>query len=521
MSNSYDAIVIGAGHNGLTAAAYLAKAGQRVLVLERRETLGGTVSTDEPWPGYRVDPVQHFGRLSPDIQRDLGLNGLAGALTRVPLTALQPAGESLILEPDVATSARAIARFSARDADRWPAFVGLMGKVAGFLNEVYAAPFPRVPHVDASEAPALAQLGLKLRGLGKKDMVEAVRVLPMSMFELLDEWFESDALRGVLAARGIHGLMQGPMSAGTAFLFLHHWAVQRSLFQTAVSGGVGILSAALARAAEGFGAEIRVGAEVAQVRLEGEHATGVILANGDEIAAKRVVSALDPRLTFLKLVGPECLDPEFVWATQNIKLRGCVARVNLAVDGLPGFQGVSEAGVRGALVVSPSLNDVERAYDAAKYGRLSERPYLEISVPTAADPDRAPAGKHIVSIHFQYAPFKGEAADWEGAIEKLAIAALSPYAPDLAGRVLHSQVLTPHALEGCYGLSEGNLYHGEMMLDQILFMRPLSGWAQHRTPVEGLYLCGPGTHPGGGVSGASGRNAARQLLKDLRGASPA
>lgn len=514
MATHFDAIIIGAGHNGLTTAAYLAKAGQRVLVLERRDVVGGTVSTEELWPGYRIDPVQHFGRLAPDVVRDLGLK--VGAHTRVPLVGLQRNGEALVLESDAAASARAIARFSAADAGRWPAFVTLMGKVAGFLNEVYAAPFPRVPKVDAAEAPALAQLGLKLRGLGKTDMVEAVRVLPMSMHELLDEWFESDALRGLLAARGVHGLTQGPMSAGTAFLFLHHWAVQGSLFPTSVRGGVGTLSSALAQAAEGAGVEIRHGAEVVRIRLEGDRATGVVLANGDEISASRVVSALDPRRTFLGLVGPEALDPEFVWATQNIKMRGSVARINLAVDGLPAFGGVSEAGLRGALVVSPSLNDLEKAYDASKYGRLSDRPYLEVSVPTLADPDRAPAGKHILSIHLQYAPFKAESADWSDRLLKLALSALTDYAPDLASRVEHSQVLTPHALEDCYGLTEGNLFHGEMMLDQILFMRPLSGWAQHRTPIENLFLCGPGTHPGGGVSGASGRNTARQMLKTLK-----
>ena len=516
MATHYDAIIIGAGHNGLTTAAYLAKAGQRVLVLERRDVVGGTVSTEELWPGYQVDPVQHFGRLAPDVIRDLGL-AVGGALKRVPLVGLQRNGEALVLEPDVTASARSIARFSAADAERWPAFVALMSKVAGFLNEVYAAPFPRVPKFDTAEAPALAQLGLKLRGLGKRDMVEAIRVLPMSMLELLDEWFESDALRGLLAARGVHGLTQGPMSAGTAFLFLHHWAMQGSLFPTSVRGGVGALSNALAQAAEGAGVEIRRGAEVAQVRLDGDRATGVVLANGDEVLARRVVSALDPRRTFLGLVGPEALDPEFVWATQNIKLRGSVARINLAVDGLPGFNGVPESARHGALVVSPSLNDLEKAYDATKYGRLSERPYLEVSVPTLADEGRAPSSKHIVSVHLQYAPFKGETAEWPDRLLQLALTTLSDYAPNFAGRVEHSQVLTPRALEECYGVTEGSLSHGEMMLDQILFMRPLSGWAQHRTPIENLYLCGPGTHPGGGVSGASGRNAARQLLKDLRG----
>ncbi len=516
MSTKYDAIIIGAGHNGLTTAAYLAGAGQRVLVLERRDVVGGSVVTEELWPGYRVDTLQHYGALRPDIVRDLGLARFGLTTTQVGLTALQPGGDALALVPSVAASAQAIAAVSQADAERWPAFVALMAKVAGFLNEVYAAPFPRVPQVDAAEAPALAQLGLKLRGLGKKDMVEAIRVLPMSMLELLDEWFESDLLRGALAARGVHGLMQGPMGAGTGFLFLHHWANNDSLYQRQVRGGVGALSAALAKAAEAAGATLRLGAEVAHVRLTGDQADGVVLANGDEIAARRVVSALDPRRTFLNLVGPDALDPEFVWTTQNIKMRGCTAKVNLALDGLPEFKGVSEPALRGTLVLSPSLNDLERAYDAAKYGRISERPYLEVSVPTLADPGLAPAGKHILSVHMQFAPYKSEVEGWSAAIEKTVVQALAQFAPDLPGRIVYSQVLTPHDLEAKFGLTEGNLYHGEMMLDQILFMRPMSGWAQHRTPIDGLFLCGPGTHPGGGVSGASGRNAARVILKQIR-----
>jgi phytoene dehydrogenase-like protein len=516
MTKTYDAIIIGAGHNGLTAAAYLARAGQRVLVLERRDVIGGTVATEEPWPGVRVDTAHHFGALRPDIVRDLGLARFGIKTTRVGMTALNPNGDALTLTPELAASQAAIARFSASDAERWPSFVMLMEKVAGFLNDVYAAPFPRVPHVDAAEAPALAQLGLKLRGLGKRDMVEAVRVLPMSMLELLDEWFEHDLVRGLLAARGVHGLRQGPMSAGTAFLFLHHWAMQDSLFPTRVHGGIGVLSEALWRAAAEAGAERRLGAEVAQVQLKGDRATGVVLASGEAIGAARVLSALDPRRTFLKLVGPEALDPEFVWATQNIKLRGCVARVHLALDGLPTFSGTSEAALRGALILSPSLNALERAYDAAKYGRLSERPYLEVSLPTLTDPALAPAGKHLASIHLQYAPYPGQADDGPEHILATTLAALAPIAPDLAGRILHSQVLTPSDLETRFGLTEGNLHHGEMMLDQILFMRPLAGWAQHRTPIQGLYLAGPGTHPGGGVGGASGRNAARQVLADAR-----
>jgi phytoene dehydrogenase-like protein len=516
-----DVILIGAGHNGLTAAAYLARAGQKVLALERREVVGGAVVTEEFAPGFKVDTVFHCGELRPDIVRDLDLtqHGLEIIGRNAPLFAPQPEGGGLLLSPGQVQTVEAIARFSKADARQWPAFAALLSKVAGFLNEAYATTFPRVPKVDTSEAPVLAQLGLKLRGLGKRDMLEALRVLPMSLMELLDEWFESDALKGAVGAQGVHGLTQGPFSAGTAFLLVHHWANHNGLFKATAKGGLGAITQALASAAKAFGAEIRTGAEAARVNVQDGKAVGVTLTSGESISARLVVSNADPRRTFLGLVGPLELDPHFVWGVQNIKLRGAVAKVHLALDGLPRFKGVDgDAHLRGTIVISPSLPYLERAYDAAKYGEISPQPYLEITVPSLADPSLAPAGKHVLSVHAQFAPYHLKNGTWEAKREALGdwvIGTLSEYAPNLRSLILQSQILTPLDLENRFGLTEGSLHHGEMMLDQILFMRPVPGWAQYRTPIEGLYLCGSGAHPGGGVTGAPGRNAARQILKDL------
>jgi phytoene dehydrogenase-like protein len=522
MTNSYDALLIGAGHNGLTAAAYLAQAGLKVLVLERRPVVGGAVVSEEVFPGFKFDACAHTGQLRPDIVRDLGLarHGLRADNAPTPLFAPQPDGGHLLLSPGPVQSAEAIERFSRADARQWPAFVTRLSKIAAFLNEAYALAPPRLPSVLPAEVPALAQLGLKLRGLGRQDMLEALRLLPMSAAELLDEWFESEAVKGAVGAQGVHGLMQGPMGAGTAFNLLHQWANNGGLFKARARGGMGAVAEALADAARSFGAEIRTGAEVARVLVRDGSAVGVVLASGEEIAGRRVVSNADPRRTFLGLVDPLELDPKFVHAVQSIKLRGCVGKVNLALDGLPEFVGQNgRASLSGTIVISPSLTYLERAYDAAKYGGISAKPYLEIVIPTLADPSLAPEGKHVMSIFMQYAPYHLKDGAWAEKREALGdcvIETLSEYAPNLQSLISNRQVLTPLDLEEQYGLTEGNSNHGEMMLDQLLFMRPVPGWAQYRTPIEHLYLCGAGAHPGGGVSGAPGRNAARQILKDLK-----
>ncbi len=520
---NYDCILIGSGHNGLTTAAYLAKAGHKVLVLERRNIIGGSVVTEEFETGFRADSCYHTGNLHPSVVRDLRLSfDSAPRDSSAPgIFAPQPDGRSLTLSPNLAQTVESIARFSKADAKQWPAFVTLLNKAALFLTEVYTNPFPRLPKVDPSEAGVLAQIGLKLRGLGKKDMMEVIRLLPMSAMELLDDWFESDALKGLLGAQAVHNMTQGPMSAGTAYNFAHHWTIQNGPFKTLPKGGVGALTQALAQAAKTLGVEIRTGAEVARILVKDSVASGVVLASGEEITARRVISNADPRRTFLNLVGPMELNPDFIWAVQNIKLRGSTAKLHLALNGLPQFVGATHASpLHGTIVIAPSLNYLERAYDAAKYGDYSQNPYLEITLPSLADPSLAPEGKHVMSVHIQYAPYHLKGKSWgveREALGKLVIDRLSEYAPNLQSLITNHQLLTPLDLEFTYALTEGNLNHGEMMLDQFLFMRPIPGWSQYRTPIENLYLCGSGTHPGGGVSGLSGRNAAKVVLKDMKG----
>ncbi len=525
MATSYDAIVIGAGHNGLTAAAYLARAGQKVLVLERRGLVGGSVVTEELWPGFKVDTAAHRGQLAGEIVRDLALgrHGLVMLPGVASLFSPLPDGESLWLSTDPVATRDSLQRHSPADAARWAAFTARLDQVAGLLREAYALSMPAVPDIPAGDLPALARLAWHWRGLGKADMLEVLRLLPMSARELLDEWFESPALQAALAALGVQGLRQGPLSAGTAFLLAHQWVNHGGPFKATARGGLGQITAALASAARSAGAEIRTGAEVTRLLVEDGRAVGVVLADGAELRAQRLVSALDPRRTFLGLVDPFALDPEFVRAVQNIKLRGAFAKVHLALAGLPQFKavagGLGPAPLRGVIHIGPSLMDLERAYDDAKYGRPSQRPWLEVTLPSVADPALAPDGQHVMSIWVQYAPYHLQDGDWDTQREALGdrvVRTLAEYAPGLEGLIVQRQVLTPLDLERTFGLTEGNVYHGEMMLDQILFMRPVPGWAQYRTPLEGLYLCGPGTHPGGGVSGLPGRNAARQLLKDLQ-----
>lgn len=520
MAHLYDTIIIGAGHNGLTAAAYLARAGQSVLVLERREQVGGTLVTEVPWPGFHVDTAVHRGQLAAEVvqELELGRHGLHWLPALAPVFGPTPAGGAVLLSPDTAATREALRRFAPADADRWPEFRARLDRFAGVLRTAYHLTMPRLPEIPAGDLPPLARLLLHWRGLGKQEMMELLRLLPMSAAELLDEWFTGGPLKGVLGALGVHGLTQGPLSAGTAFLLLHHWINHGGPFKATARGGLGQITQALAAAARLHNAEVRLDAEVARILVKDGRATGVALTNGDEVAGRRVVSALDPRRTFLNLVDPLELEPDFVRAVQNIKMRGAWAKVNLALAGLPHFPSAPDpAALQGTLVISPSLAYLERAYDAAKYGGVSEQPYLEAVIPTLADPSLAPAGRHILSIHMQFAPYRLKTGHWDAgqreALGDLVVQTLAGYAPDLPGLILERQVLTPLDLERTFGLTEGNLYHGEMMLDQILFMRPVPGWAQYHTPIAGLYLCGPGAHPGGGVSGLPGRNAARQILR--------
>jgi len=506
---TYDAIIIGAGHNGLVAANYLAKAGKKVLVLERRDVAGGQVVTESFGEGFTVDALHAGGSLRPDIVTDLGLgkHGLATANDTTPAyISLLPGGKQLRLVADGkdAQTLAAIRELSANDAARWPDFVAFMDKAAAFLDAAYRTPMPRLPPASMlTDGLPLAKLGWKLRRLGGKDMFKVIRSMSMSMVEFTEEWFESEPLRAAIAAVGIHGFSLGAMSAGTGYTLMHNWLNRGGLAHRPVAGGTGKIADALVAALKANGGELRTSAGVQKVLVDKQQANGVKLANGEEISARLVLSAADPRHTLLGLVGAVELPPDFVWHTQSIKMRGSVAKVHLLTNGSHGLPA-------GTLAVAPALRYLERAFDAAKYGEISAQPYLEVTSPQL---DKA---RNVVSIHFQFAPYKLRGGDWEGhrgRVEQLAIATLTEHFPALKASIKQIESILPTDLEETYGLTEGDLNHGQLILDQMFFMRPMPGYSNHRTPIDGLYLCGQGVHGGGGISGASGRNAATAVLK--------
>jgi phytoene dehydrogenase-like protein len=520
---AYDVIVIGAGHNGLVAAAYLAKAGKRVLILEARPEVGGMQSTEEFHPGFKVDTAFHqSGWLDPAMAADLSLgSGTEGMLLPEAAVLTLTDDGLFLLRRGIRESVEEIRKHSASDAGKWESFARLMHKLSGFLQHVYGVTPPQLTSTRPGDLLNLLGLGRRVRGMGKTDMIEFLRILPMSVAELLDDWFETDGLKGALGAAGITGIMQGPRSAGTAFVMLHHQVGNPvGLFRAGGlrRGGAGPLGAKLAQAARGFGAEVTTGKRVARIRTVDGRAVGVTLENGDEIKARQIVSTVDPRKTMLGMVEPTELTPEYTRALQNIRYRGVSAKVHLALSELPRFTGVdgNDQLLRGVISLSPRLDYLEKAYDDAKHGRVSSRPYLEAVIPSLDDPSLAPAGRHVMSIWMQYAPYR-MAGSWDASardsLGDTVIDCLNERAPNLKAAIIHRQVLTPMDLSERYGVTEGSLYHGEMGLDQILFMRPVPGWGHHRTPVDQLFLGGSGTHPGGGIVGGAGRLAAREMLK--------
>jgi phytoene dehydrogenase-like protein len=495
-------IVVGAGHNGLVAATYLAKAGKKVLVLERRQHAGGQLASRAFDDGSRFDPLHAGGQLRPDIVRELGLarHGLAAAGPAPAYVSLLADGRRLQLStaPGDARTLESIRQFSAADASRWPEFVAFMDKAAAFLDAAYRTPMPRLPHVGLAEGWPLAKLAWTLRRLGGRDMFRVIRSMSMSALELTEEWFESEELKAAIAAVAIHGHTLGSMSAGTGYTLMHNWLNRGGLAHRPIAGGSVHLADALVAAFIAHGGELRTSAGVQRILVDRQRVGGVRLDSGEEIAAATVMSAADPRHTLLGLVGAPELPPDFVWETQSIKMRGAVAKVHLQTDGAHGVPA-------GTLAIAPTLKYLERAFDAAKYGEIAAQPYLEVT--TAGD---------VVSIHFQAAPYKLRHEDWahaRGKLAQLAFDALAPHFPALKASVRHSRVITPADLEHDLGLTEGDLNHGQLILDQMFFMRPLPGWSNHATPVDGLYLCGAGVHGGGGISGAAGRNAAQTVLK--------
>lgn len=529
MGNRYDAIIIGAGHNGLVAAAYLAKAGRSVLVLERRQVVGGAASSEEIFGGCRVDTGAHdVGLFRSEIVRGLGLSRLGLEFLTPPLVALalQADGRALEIWRETGKTCRSLAGFSKRDAERFPDYRRRLAGFVRVLDGMMTLTPPAIRSNKASHLLSWSRLALRLKGLGRREMMDFLRVLPLSVKDFLDEWFESQALKGALASVGIAGGMQGPYASGTSFTYLYHQigepggGFRASRF---VKGGAGRLSEILADAARGFGADIRTGSDVRKVLIDDRGQAVGVAEGGGEHRARVVVSNADPRRTLFDLVGAPYLEPRVMRRVKNIRFRGSTAKVNLLLGGLPRLTAVPPDRpefLAGHLVIAPDVGGLERAYDDAKYGRISENPILDIVLPTLHDPGRAPKGKHLASISMQFAPYHLRDGDWDENREALGdkiVRALTEYAPNLPEIIEERQVLTPLDWERDYGLTEGGIYQGQMGLDQMLLMRPIPGYGQYRSPVPGLFLCGAGAHPGGGVTGAPGFNAAREILLDLRG----
>ena len=527
MSNSRDIVVIGGGHNGLVTAFYLARAGFKPLVLERRNQVGGAAITEEFHRGFRSSVLAHSaGPLRPEVVRDMQLerHGLKLTTPEVAVTALSPDGRALILYRDVARAAQEIAKLSVADAAKYREFQAALEKTSRVISKALALTPPEIERPSKGDIFGLLQLGRSVRGLGKKSTYDLLRWAPMAVADLVSEFFETDLLRATIAARGIFGTFLGPWSAGTSLALLLRAAADSNPAgnNCFAIGGIGSITQAMARAAQQAGAEIRTGVEVIEITIKDGAAQGVVLSTGEEILARAVISNADPKRTFLKLTDPSLLSPTFTKRLQNYRMNGTVAKVNLALSALPTFTGLngnSEA-VMGRIHIGPGIDYLERAFDESKYGNFSRTPYLEITIPTLTDPSLAPEGKHVMSIYMQYAPYKVNGS-WQDEAQRFALGdtvvkTLAQYAPDLPDKILHHQIITPLDLEDTYGLTGGHIFHGELALDQIFTMRPMLDWARYRTPIEHLYLCGSGTHPGTGLTGGSGGNAAREILKDLK-----
>jgi phytoene dehydrogenase-like protein len=523
---TYDVVIIGGGHNGLTAAAYLARAGRKVLVLERRRVLGGAAVTEEVRPGFHFSVCSYVvSLLRPEIIRELDLP--RHGLEILPLDGTftpMPNGDYLWRVNDHARTRREIARHSRLDAEAYDEYGRAMVEMGRFVKPILGMIPPDPTSLDPRGLKQLYFLLQRFRRLPPDDRHNQVQLMTMSAADFLDQWFETDVLKATMSASGIIGTLLGVRSPGTAYVLLHHYMgeIDGAFRSWGLSrGGTGAISRAIARAAEAAGAEIKSDAEVSRILVTEGRATGVVLKNGDEVSSRVVASSVDPRATFLRLLEPGTLSDEFVEDVARYKFRGSSAKVNLALDALPDFTCLPGPGphLRGAISISPSVDYMERAYDDAKYGRFSREPYIDIVIPSLTDPSVAPPGKHVMSCFVQYAPYRLKEGTWDDQREALGdtvLGTLSQYAPNLRNIVLHRQVLTPLDLEREWGLSEGNIFQGELTREQLFFLRPVPGWAQYRTPVRGLYMCGSAAHPGGGIMGAPGRNAAQRILQDMR-----
>jgi phytoene dehydrogenase-like protein len=530
MAKTWDAVILGGGHNGLVCAAYLARAGRDVLVLERRERVGGAAVTEEVYPGFRFSVCSYVvSLLRPSIISDLDLprHGfellpLDGTLTPTP------DGDYLMRWHDAGDTRLELERHSPADAERYERFSQHMYHLSLAVRELLAIAPPRDLTPGRENLAALYATARALRP-HRARLGDLAKLMTMSSADFLERWFETPALLGTLSASGIIGTFLGPRSPGSAYVMLHHymgeidgqlraWGLPR--------GGMSGVSDAIAGAARAHGATLRTHAAVRQILVDGGAARGVVLDDGEEVRARTVISGVDPRRTFETLVAPEHLDPEFRQAISRYRIRGSSGKVNLALDGLPDLRCLEtvrrrgeavEPYLAGAISISPDVDYLERAYDDAKYGRWSRRPYMDIVIPTLVDRSLAPPGKHVMSIFVQYAPYELAAGTWAASREAFGdavIETLAEHAPGLQDRILHRQVVTPWDLEQEFGLTQGNIFHGELSLEQLFLQRPVPGWGGYRTPIRGLYLCASGTHPGGGVMGAPGQLAAARILAD-------
>jgi len=525
-------LLVGGGHNALITAYYLAKGGFKPVVLERRSMVGGGAVTEEFYPGFRASTLAHtLGPLRGDVAREMKLEQFNLQLFRPDprVFAPSPDGQGLLFYDDAQKTAGAISHISAKDAARYVDFAKELGKIAGVFGQIAAITPPGIDKPSPEDFWNLLITGRGIRHLGKKGMLDLLRWGPMAVADFVAEFFETELLRAVIASRGIFGANLGPWSAGSTAVLLLRAAGDPHPAGTAMfpRGGLGEFSRALADAAKQAGAEIRTDAEVAEIRTKGGAVSGVVLSNGEEIACDAVVSGVDPKRTFFHLLEPAVLDPMFAMRIKNFRARGNVAKVHLALGDLPAFPGLANAvapdgfeqALSGRIHIGHEIDYLEKAFDATKYGEISTAPYLDVTIPTLLDPSLAPPGKHVLSAYFQFAPYQLKAGTWEkrrGELANIVIRTLGAYSPNLANLVEAAHVITPADLEETYGYTGGHIFHGELALDQIFTMRPVLDWARYQAPVKGLFLCGNGTHPGNGLTGASGANAVKEIIHELR-----
>jgi phytoene dehydrogenase-like protein len=519
--NAYDVVIVGGGVNGLVASAFLAKAGLKTLVLERSDRVGGCLSTAD---GFRGPALAHAAAIDPAIIRSLALDRHGLQIVRPDAHVFAPTldGRALTLWADPSRAARDVAAFSPRDAERWPQFLTSFARIGAVLRAINATPPPSIDDPTAVDVIELLKTGRRFRSLGRADAYRLLRWMPMAVADLVSEWFDTESLRATVAAGGVLGSFLGPWSAGSGALLLVLGAAEGHPIATGWSarGGIVAVTDALAAAARQAGVEIRTSADVQAITVDDNGATGVALKNGEEIRARAVASSADPKRTLLGLVDPMQLAPDFARRVHNIRAHGTLAKINYTVARLPQFKalptGDGQRALSGRIRLARDIDGIERAFDAAKYGRFADEPWIEMTIPSIADPALAPGGQHVVSTYAQYAPYCLRGTNWDAERDRLGdrvTQAIAAYAPGFESTIVSRQVITPLDLERTYGLTGGHIFHGELALDQFFVTRPLLGWARYRTPIRNLFLCGSGAH---GLNGRSGALAAKEILRDLK-----